>query len=69
MELACADVRTERIHRTYLSGLPGVARLRSSFALRKVCDRTDYQLAYGSFSRRTWRRPTTADPWWPGRSG
>lgn len=45
VELACADVSDyERIHRTYLSGLPGVARLRSSFALRKVCDRTDYRL-------------------------
>lgn len=45
VQLACVDVSDyERIHRTYLSGLPGVARLRSSFALRKVCDRTDYQL-------------------------
>lgn len=30
----------ERIHRTYLSRLPGVARLRSSFALRTVCHKT-----------------------------
>ncbi len=41
VQLACADVADyERIHRTHLSGLPGVARLRSSFALRQVCDRT-----------------------------
>lgn len=45
VELACADVGDyERIHRNYLSGLPGVARMRSSFALRKVCDRTAYEL-------------------------
>jgi Lrp/AsnC family leucine-responsive transcriptional regulator len=45
VQLACADVSDyERIHRTYLSTLPGVARLRSSFALRKVCDRTGYEL-------------------------
>jgi DNA-binding Lrp family transcriptional regulator len=45
VELACADVGDyERIHRTYLSSLPGVSRLRSSFALRKVCDRTAYDL-------------------------
>ena len=42
---ARADVGDyERIHRTYLSGLPGVARLRSSFALRQVCDRTSFEL-------------------------
>ena len=45
VQLACADVGDyERIHRTYLSGLPGVARLRSSFALRQVCDRTSFEL-------------------------
>lgn len=45
VELACADVSDyERIHRTYLSSLPGVSRMRSSFALRKVCDRTSYEL-------------------------
>jgi len=41
IHLACADVSDyERIHRTKLSILPGVARLRSSFAIRQVCDRT-----------------------------
>jgi Lrp/AsnC family transcriptional regulator, leucine-responsive regulatory protein len=46
VQLACADVSDyERIHRTNLSTLPGVARLRSSFALRQVCDRTSYELA------------------------
>ncbi|HCB12083.1 MAG TPA: AsnC family transcriptional regulator [Gammaproteobacteria bacterium] len=30
----------ERIHRTYLSRLPGVARLRCRFALRTVCHKT-----------------------------
>lgn len=45
IQIACADVSDyERIHRTQLALLPGVARLRSSFALRKVCDRTAYQL-------------------------
>ena len=45
VHLACADVGDyERIHRTHLSILPGVSRLRSSFALRQVCDRTGFQL-------------------------
>jgi Lrp/AsnC family leucine-responsive transcriptional regulator len=45
VQLACADVGDyERIHRTHLATLPGVARLRSSFALRQVCDRTWYDL-------------------------
>jgi DNA-binding Lrp family transcriptional regulator len=45
VHLACADVGDyERIHRTHLATLPGVTRLRSSFALRQVCDRTDFQL-------------------------
>jgi Lrp/AsnC family leucine-responsive transcriptional regulator len=34
----------ERIHRTTLSRLPGVARIRSSFTLRPVCKRTGYSL-------------------------
>ena len=39
VQLDCADVGDyERIHRTQLSLLPAVARLRSSFALRSVCD-------------------------------
>ncbi len=40
VQLDCADVSDyERIHRTQLAQLPSVARLRSSFALREVCDR------------------------------
>lgn len=46
VQLACADVSDyERIHRTVLANLPGVSRLRSSFALRQVCDRTGHELA------------------------
>ena len=30
----------ERIHRQHLTVLPGVARIRSSFALRAVCKKT-----------------------------
>lgn len=45
VQLACEDVGDyERVHRTLLAQLPGVARLRSSFAIRKVCDRTAFQL-------------------------
>ncbi|MCP4226255.1 MAG: Lrp/AsnC family transcriptional regulator [Actinomycetia bacterium] len=45
VHLACADVGDyERIHRTRLAILPGVSRLRSSFAIRQVCDRTGFQL-------------------------
>ena len=45
IHLACDDVADyERIHRTKLAILPGVARVRSSFAIRQVCDRTDYRL-------------------------
>ena len=45
VHLACADVGDyERIHRTQLALLPGVSRLRSSFAIRQVCDHTDLQL-------------------------
>ena len=48
VRIACADVGDyERIHRTQLAILPGVARLRSSFAIRQVCDRTDFQLTVG----------------------
>ncbi len=35
----------ERIHREQLSRLPGVARMRSSFALRTVCWRPGYPFA------------------------
>ena len=34
----------ERVHRSYLSRLPGVARIRSSFALRTVCHKTAFDL-------------------------
>lgn len=45
IRLACNDVgHYEQIHREQLSILPGVARLRSSFAMRQVCDRTAYDL-------------------------
>ncbi len=48
VRLACRDVGDyERIHREHLSPLPGVARLRSSFAMRRVCDRTAYALDNG----------------------
>lgn len=46
VQLACLDVSDyERIHRTQLALLPGVSRLRSSFALRTVCNRTAYDLS------------------------
>ena len=41
--LRVADADTadyERIHRTHLARLPGVARIRTSFALRTVCKKT-----------------------------
>jgi Lrp/AsnC family leucine-responsive transcriptional regulator len=45
LELAAADTADyERIYRTYLSQFPGVARIRSSFALRTVCKTTALQL-------------------------
>ncbi len=45
VQIMCADVEDyERIHRSYLSRLPGVTRLRSSFALRTVCSRPAYEL-------------------------
>lgn len=41
LQVRCADVDDyERIHRTRLALLPGVTRIRSSFALRTVCQRT-----------------------------
>ncbi len=41
IQVRCADVADyERIHRTHLALLPGVTRIRSSFALRTVCQRT-----------------------------
>lgn len=45
VHILCSDVEDyERIHRAYLSGLPGVTRLRSSFALRTVCSKPAYEL-------------------------
>lgn len=35
----------ERIHRTHLSRLPGVAQIRSSFSLRPVCEKAIHELA------------------------
>ncbi len=35
----------EKIHRTHLALLPHVNRIRSSFSLRSICDRTAYELA------------------------
>lgn len=40
LQVACADVNDyEQLHRTHLAQLPGVARIRSSFALRTVVER------------------------------
>lgn len=45
VQVACSDVEDyERIHRTYLAQMPGVSRIRSSFALRAVCQRTAFDL-------------------------
>ena len=45
VQVTCADVGDfERVHRDWLSTLPGVARIRSSFALRTVCHRTAIDL-------------------------
>ena len=45
VQILCADVEDyERIPRSYLSRLPGVTRLRSSFALRTVCSKPAYEM-------------------------
>lgn len=45
LHVATADVEDyERIHRAHLARLPNVAQLRSSFALRTVCDRTVHEV-------------------------
>ncbi len=45
IHVAADDVADyERIHRTHLALLPNVAQLRSSFALRTVCDRKAHDL-------------------------
>ncbi|MES9964360.1 MAG: Lrp/AsnC family transcriptional regulator [Candidatus Sedimenticola sp. 20ELBAFRAG] len=41
IRVVAADTRDyERIHRQYLSSFPGVARIRSNFALRTICKKT-----------------------------
>ncbi len=45
VQVRCADVSDyERIHRTHLAVLPGITRIRSSFSLRTVCNRTTLPL-------------------------
>ena len=45
VHLAVADTKDfERIHNQYLSRLPGVARLKSNFAIRTVCETTRHHL-------------------------
>lgn len=45
LHIAVDDVADyERVHRTHLALLPHVAQLRSSFALRTVCDRRAHDL-------------------------
>ena len=45
VQVRCADVEDfERVHRDWLAAVPGVARLRSSFALRVVNQRTSLRL-------------------------
>lgn len=45
VHVVCSDVaHYEQLHRTHFALLPGVARIRSSFALRTVVDRIGYEL-------------------------
>jgi len=45
IRVAAADTRDyERIHNQYLSRFPGVARIRSSFAMRAICKKTAFDL-------------------------
>lgn len=45
VHLAVENTRDfERIHNEYLSRLPGVARLKSNFAIRTVCETTRHHL-------------------------
>ena len=47
LQVVAADTADfERIHKTILSRLPGVARIRSSFALRQVSKKTAFDLRY-----------------------
>jgi Lrp/AsnC family leucine-responsive transcriptional regulator len=46
VRVACRDVEDyENLHRTHFSRLPGIARIRSSFGLRTICDRTKHHLS------------------------
>jgi Lrp/AsnC family leucine-responsive transcriptional regulator len=46
VHVVCADVADyERIHRSHLAQLPGLAQLHSSFSIRTVTERTAYSLA------------------------
>jgi DNA-binding Lrp family transcriptional regulator len=46
VHLMCADASEyEHIHRSHLARLPGVTRIKTSFALRPVLDRTAHLLA------------------------
>jgi len=48
LRLAVAGVSDyERVHTAHLARLPGVVRVRSSFALRSVWDRTSHDIAFG----------------------
>ena len=52
VHVMCVDVADyERIHRSHIARLPGVSRLRSSFAIREVCNRTDFELGPTSAGR------------------
>ncbi len=49
LQVVAADVADyERIHRTHMARLPGVARLRSSFALRAVGESTPIEFRFRS---------------------
>ena len=46
VHLAVRDTKDfERIHNEYLSRFPGVARLKSNFAIRTICETTRHHLA------------------------
>jgi len=45
LRIACAGPEGyEQIHRNYLSRMPGVSRIRSSFALRTICKKTGVKM-------------------------
>jgi len=47
VHVTCADVADyEMIHREYIAGLPGVTRVRSSFAIRTITDTTALDLGH-----------------------